>query len=62
MCELRQGIARIIFALYRRKKDHVAIQRIAQATNYLPQQLQEDIQAPYDFFLRAGADNNREES
>ena len=61
MYELKQGTARIVAALYSRKEDPVAIQRIAQATNYLPQQLREDIQALYDFF-QAGADNSREES
>ncbi len=62
MYELRQGTARIVTALHNRKEDPVAIQRIAQALDYIPQQLQEDIQALYDFFLQAGADDNREES
>lgn len=53
MYELKQGTGRLITALYSRKEDPTAIQRIAAATNYLPQQLEEDIQALYDFYLQA---------
>lgn len=53
MYELKQGTGRLITALYSRKEDPTAIQRIAAATNYLPQQLREDIQALYDFYLQA---------
>ena len=60
MYELRQGTERIVTALYNRKEDTEAIRRIAGATNYLPRQLQEDIQALYDFFLQAREDHNGE--
>lgn len=53
MYELRNGTARLINALDAIKEDSGAIERIAQATNYLPQQLKEDIQALYDFYLQA---------
>lgn len=53
MYELRNGTARLVNALNAIKEDNVAIARIAQATNYLPQQLKEDIQALYNFYLQA---------
>lgn len=60
MYELRQGTERIVTALYQRIEDPVAIQRIAAATNYMPRQLQEDIQALYDF-VEAAREKDREE-
>lgn len=51
MYELKQGSKRIVNALYDRKEDIEAIERLAKITNYLPNQLQEDIQALYDFIL-----------
>lgn len=56
MYELRQGTARLIAALYSRKLDAGAIRKIAEATNYIPEQLQEDIAALHDFFLQATAE------
>jgi len=53
MYELRNGTARLINALDAIKEDSGAIEQIAQATNYLPQQLKEDIQALYDFYIQA---------
>ena len=56
MYELRNGTARLVNALDNIKEDKEAIELIARATNYLPQQLQEDIQALYDFYLQAKED------
>lgn len=49
MYELKQGTVRLVSALYRRIEDPAALQRIAAATDYLPQQLKEDIQALHDY-------------
>ena len=53
MYELRQGTARLIAALYARIDDPEAIRRIASATDYIPAQLKEDIQALQDFYTQA---------
>lgn len=53
MYELKNGSARLIYALNAIKEDSGAIAQIAQATNYLPQQLKEDIQALHDFYSQA---------
>ena len=53
MYELKQGTYRIVNALYSRLDDPIAIQKISAATNYMPCQLQEDIQALHDFVYAA---------
>lgn len=60
MYELKNGTARLVNALLSIKGDRTAIAKIAQATNYLPQQLQEDIQALYDYYTQTKADNGEE--
>ena len=52
--ELKQGTARIVSALYNRKDNPAAIQRLAAALDYLPEQLEEDIRALNDFYQQSG--------
>lgn len=49
MYEKLQGTARLVNALHDISPDKLRITRIAQATNYLESQLEEDIQALYDY-------------
>lgn len=55
MYELNQGTNRIVSALYNRIGDDAAISQIANVTNYLPDQLREDVQALHDTHTAAGA-------
>lgn len=48
MYERENGAKRIVFALYCRKEDPAAIQRMAHVLNYESTQLIEDIQALHD--------------
>ena len=50
MYELKQGTARLISALYRRREDKFDLAYLACALNYIPEQLKEDIEALHDYF------------
>ena len=48
MYEKEQGTNRLVAALYHRLNDPAAMQQLAGTLNYLPEQLQQDIQALHD--------------
>lgn len=50
MYELKQGTARLVSALYRRREDKFDLAFLATTLNYVPEQLKEDIEALHDFF------------
>ena len=50
MYELKQGTARLVSALYRRREDKFDLAYLATALNYVPEQLKEDIEALHDYF------------
>ena len=53
MYELYNGTARLVFALDHTKENAAAIKMLAHVLNYYPEQLQQDIQALYDFYQQA---------
>lgn len=60
MYELKMGTSRLVNALYSVREDKNAILRIARELHYMPEQLAEDIQALYDYYLQA--DNPEKEA
>lgn len=61
MYELRNGTSRLVRALMVAKYDPTALQMIAKVTNYLPDQLEQDIQALSDFVDMANDKDNESE-
>ncbi len=53
MYELKQGSARLVYALESYKEDEVRIAQLARALNYEPSQLKEDIQALADYYSQS---------
>lgn len=53
MYEFYNGTARLVTALDHTKEDAAVIKMLANALNYYPEQLQQDIQALYDFYLQS---------
>lgn len=50
MYELKGGTARLVTALWHIRNDQERIKRLSDLLNYLPDQLQQDIDAANDFF------------
>ena len=51
MYELRNGTARLIYAIHRHcSEDEIALRKMSLLLNYEPRQLQQDIRAAVDFY------------
>lgn len=57
MYELKGGTARLVAALSHARNDQERIKRLSDLLNYLPDQLQQDIDAANDFFDTFRDDN-----
>lgn len=55
MYEIKNGSARLVSALYRRKEDESFINQIAELLNYMPEQLKQDIDALHDYYDASSA-------